>query len=63
MRSALALPKSCTEAITHMYHKLSVLLMAKGTSRDEVTLVSGKIKPVAIVVMELCLSEGFKVSS
>ena len=37
--------------------------MAKGTSRDEVTLISGKIKPVAIVVMELCLSEGFKVRS
>ena len=32
--------------------------MLKGTCRTEVTLKSEKIKPVALAVIELCLSEG-----
>ena len=35
-----------------------LLRLAKGTSRDETTLRSPKIKPVALAVIELCLSEG-----
>ena len=31
--------------------------MPKGTSRDEATLNSEKIKPIALAVIELCLSE------
>jgi len=31
---------------------------AVGTSRDEATLSSEEIKPVAIAIIELCLSEG-----
>ena len=34
----------------------------KGTSRDEATLNSGKIKPVALAVIKLCLSEGISQS-
>ena len=30
----------------------------KGTSRDEATLNSEKIKPVALSIVELCLAEG-----
>ena len=30
----------------------------KGTSRDDVTLISEEIKSVALAVFELCLSEG-----
>ena len=32
--------------------------MPKGTSRDKATSNSEKIKPVALAVIELCLSEG-----
>jgi len=32
--------------------------MAKGTSRAEAMLNSGKIKPVALAIAELCESEG-----
>jgi len=32
--------------------------MAKGTSWAEVTSNSEKIKPVALAIVELCLSEG-----
>ena len=32
--------------------------MPKGTSRAEATSNSEKIKPVALAVIELCLSEG-----
>jgi len=32
--------------------------MPKGTSRAEATLNSEKIKPVAVAVIELCLTEG-----
>jgi len=31
---------------------------SKGTSRDEVTSKSTKIKPIALAVIRLCLSEG-----
>jgi len=34
--------------------------MPKGTSRDEVTLNSKKIKPIALTVIELRLSEGIR---
>ena len=30
----------------------------KGTSRDEMTLISEEIKSLALAVLELCLSEG-----
>jgi len=30
----------------------------KGTSQDEVTLNSEEIKPVAVAIIKLCLSEG-----
>ena len=36
--------------------------MPKGTTRAEVTLNSEKIKPVALAVIELCLSEGISQS-
>ena len=36
--------------------------MSKGTSWDEVMLNSEKIKPVALAVIELCLSEGISQS-
>jgi len=32
--------------------------MPKGTSRAEATLNNQKIKPVALAVIELCLTEG-----
>jgi len=32
--------------------------MPKGTSRAEMTLTSEKIKPVALAIIELCLTEG-----
>jgi len=32
----------------------------KGTSKDEATLNSKKIKPIALTVIELCLSEGIR---
>ena len=32
-------------------------------SRDEVTLIGEEIKPVAITIIELCLSEGITVKS
>ena len=34
--------------------------MPKGTSRDEATSNSEKIKPVTLTVIELCLSEGIR---
>ena len=34
--------------------------LAKGTSQDEVTLSSEEIKPIALVVIELRLSEGIR---
>jgi len=36
--------------------------MPKGTSWDEVTSNSEKIKPVALAIIELCLSEGISQS-
>jgi len=36
--------------------------MPKGTSRAEATLNSEKIKPVALAVIELCLTEGIRQS-
>ena len=37
---------------------LYVLWLAKSKSRDEATLNSEKIKPVALSIVELCLAEG-----
>ena len=37
--------------------------MSKGTSRAETTLNSEKIKPVALAIIELCLSEGTSLSA
>ena len=34
--------------------------MPKGTSRDEVTLNSEKIKPIALAIIELRLPEGIR---
>jgi len=34
----------------------------KGTSWDKATLNSGEIKPIALAVIELCLSEGIRLS-
>jgi len=39
---------------------LYVLRCAKGTSRDKATSNSKKIKPIALAVIELCLSEGIR---
>ena len=36
--------------------------MSKGTSRAKVTLNSEKIKPIALAIIELCLSEGISQS-
>ena len=36
--------------------------MPKGTSRAEVTSNSEKIKPIALVVIELCLTKGISQS-
>jgi len=36
--------------------------MPKGTSQAEVTSNSEKIKPVALAVIELCLTEGIRQS-
>ena len=43
-----------------MMRALYVLRMSKGTSRDEATLNSEKIKPIALAVIELCLPEGIR---
>ena len=40
-----------------MIQVLELLGWRKGTSQDEATLVSEEIKPVAITIIELCLSE------
>ena len=40
-----------------MMQTLELLGWQKGMSRDKVMLISEKIKPVAIAVIELCLSE------
>jgi len=37
---------------------LQLLQLANGTSLDEVTLSTEEIKPIAIGIIELCLSEG-----
>jgi len=41
-----------------MMQALELLWLAKGTSWDEVTLISEEIKPVAITIIKLCLSKG-----
>jgi len=41
---------------------LELLWLAKSTSRDEVTLVSEEIKPVAIAIIKLRLSGGISQS-
>ena len=41
-----------------MKNALYVLWYAKGTSRDEAMSNSEKIKPVAVAIIELRLSEG-----
>ena len=45
-----------------MKNALYILQNAKGTSRAEVTLNSEKVRPVALVVIELHLSEGISQS-
>ena len=45
-----------------MMQALELLWMAKGTSPDEGTLSSEEIKPVAIAIIELHLSEGTCIS-
>ena len=45
-----------------MKNALYVLQMPKGTSRTEVTSNSEKIKPIALAVIELHLSEGISYS-
>ena len=42
--------------------KKNALYVLKGTSRAEATLNSENIKPVTLVVIELCLSEGISKS-
>ena len=44
----------------YMRNALYVLWYAKDTCQAEVTLNSEKIKPVALAVIELCLSEGIQ---
>ena len=39
-----------------------LLWLAKGTSRDKVTLSSEEIKPVALSIVEACLAEGISQS-
>jgi len=39
---------------------LELLQLAKGTSRDEVTLNTEEIKPIALAIIELHLSEDLK---
>ena len=41
-----------------MMRALQLLDGQKGTSQDEATLNSGKIKSVALSIVELCLAEG-----
>jgi len=41
-----------------MIQALELLQLAKGTSPDKATLNSKEIPPVAIAIIELCLSEG-----
>jgi len=41
-----------------MIQALELLQLAKGTSPDEATSNSAKIKPIALVVVELHLSKG-----
>ena len=41
-----------------MIQALELLQLAKGTSLDEATSNSAKIKPIALVVVELHLSKG-----
>ena len=41
-----------------MIQALELLQLAKGTSPDEATSNSAKIKPIALVVVELRLSKG-----
>ena len=43
-------------------YALYVLRYAKGTSQVEATLNSEKTKPIALAVIELCLSEGISQS-
>ena len=45
-----------------MMNALYVLRYVKGTSRAEMTTYSEKIKPVALAIIELCLSEGISQS-
>jgi len=45
-----------------MYKYWSSSGWQKGTSRDEATLNSEEIKPIALVVIELCLCEGISQS-
>ena len=45
-----------------MMQALELLWLAKGTPRDEATLNSEEIKPVAIAIIELRLSEGISKS-
>jgi len=45
-----------------MMQVLELLRLEKGMSWDEATLNSGKIKPIALVVIELLLSEGISKS-
>jgi len=41
-----------------MMQAFELLLLAKGMSLDKEALNSKEIKPVAIVIIKLCLSEG-----
>ena len=43
-----------------MMHALYVLWYAKSTSRDEATLNSEKIKPIALTIIRLHLPEGIR---
>ena len=45
-----------------MMWALELLWLAKGTSRDEATLNSEEIKPVAVAIIELRLSESISQS-
>ena len=43
-----------------MMRVLELQQLTKGTSQDEATLNSEEIEPIALVVIELCWSEGIR---
>ena len=48
--------------VRSMMWALELLQLAKSTSQDEATLISEEIKPIALAVFKLCLSDGISQS-